>query len=530
MAIDKFKSGILSLATTIANNEKLLLPFLEKKASDVALQFPYDNTSLAMYNIITRLASNRTTISRAELVDIYNSNYNKNNKFASNFAEELGINSVEETIKLAGEKTVNHIDDQINSFADPILAGSLNQLFGGKEFKGYTEKTASITATETARYLNKLNLTVKSASVVDGNEKFIIVNAEFETPKGQTNILLPVQILNNKPLAPSVFVTNTSVEDVSTETIKDYVLANLGKRVTVRASDVLSAITAKISTAKVISNVELAATKLASSKESTITPGSILEQKLVEFEKDVETPKYSDPEIESFASKFASPVGIASFKFGNDKVILGKNLINKKLASYNIKNSQVTVLDVEDNNVIYAVAADGISFRVPVKLSSQKVLSPEVLIANGSLKSFSQESINELFSVNSFDTRAAAVNSKQYGLKPSELLENIRAAVSERNYAKAEDALNILKDTNDTKAYAIGFNIYANSLSGKEEVKPEVCNKQIKVANSVHAICSHTGLPVHKVYVDKEGNCRPMYRKEMDETYQVASFATKIFL
>ena len=254
-------------------------------------------------------------------------------------------------------------------------------------------------------------------------------------------------------------------------------------------------------------------------------------QELVNYKKDLEVPKIIDNEFSTFTEKFASAVGVASFKFGNDKVLLGKNLIAKKLASFGYKNSQIKVLDVEDKNVIYTVAIDNVSFRVPVKLASEKVLNPEVIISNGSLKQFNSECISELFGNEVFDSRASAVNSKLYGLKPSELLTQVKQAMLESNYAKAEDALNLLQDSGDVKAYAIAFEIYSNGLSGitKQASEQKVCNKQIKVATSSQPICSHTNLPVNKTYVDKHGCCRPLYRKDMEETYQVASFATKVF-
>jgi hypothetical protein len=47
---------------------------------------------------------------------------------------------------------------------------------------------------------------------------------------------------------------------------------------------------------------------------------------------------------------------------------------------------------------------------------------------------------------------------------------------------------------------------------------------------SEHSICGHTGLPIHKVFQDKNGNCQPLYRRGMDETYEGASFMNaKIF-
>jgi hypothetical protein len=47
---------------------------------------------------------------------------------------------------------------------------------------------------------------------------------------------------------------------------------------------------------------------------------------------------------------------------------------------------------------------------------------------------------------------------------------------------------------------------------------------------SEHPICAQTGLPVHRVYQDQDGNCRPLYRRGMDETYEGAVFNnSKIF-
>lgn len=531
MAIDKFKNDIISLANTIAKNEKLLLPFLEKKASDAAIQFPYDHTSLAMYNVIKRLASKNLTITRADLIELYNSNYTSNNKFASVFSEELGLRKDEREIKTAGQKTVNKVQENIDTIADPILLESLGAVFGDKlNVRKYNVKTANTASIETSRYLNKLNLSVKSSSVLDGDNKFLIVNSEFETPKGDTNILLPVQIIDDKVLAPSVFVTNAGVQDLNSDNVVKYVLANTGKRTNIKASDILKAIS-NMESKEIISNVSLAATKLASTKETMLSGNQILGQELVNYKKDLEVPKIIDNEFSTFTEKFASAVGVASFKFGNDKVLLGKNLIAKKLASFGYKNSQIKVLDVEDKNVIYAVAIDNVSFRVPVKLASEKVLNPEVIISNGSLKQFNSECISELFGNEVFDSRASAVNSKLYGLKPSELLTQVKQAMLESNYAKAEDALNLLQDSGDVKAYAIAFEIYSNGLSGitKQASEQKVCNKQIKVATSSQPICSHTNLPVNKTYVDKHGCCRPLYRKDMEETYQVASFATKVF-
>ena len=68
-----------------------------------------------------------------------------------------------------------------------------------------------------------------------------------------------------------------------------------------------------------------------------------------------------------------------------------------------------------------------------------------------------------------------------------------------------------------------------SGLSGVKTAETK-CSKMIKSAVSEYPVCSHTGLPINKVYQDKDGHCRPLFRKGMDETYEGATFINaKIF-
>lgn len=115
-------------------------------------------------------------------------------------------------------------------------------------------------------------------------------------------------------------------------------------------------------------------------------------------------------------------------------------------------------------------------------------------------------------------------------LKPSEVINNLKSALAEGNHAKAEDALNVLANCEDKKAYETGFQIYMDGMSGVKVAEETKCSKMLKNAVSEYPICTHTGLPINKVYQDKNGYCRPLFRKGMDETYEGASFINaKIF-
>ena len=247
-----------------------------------------------------------------------------------------------------------------------------------------------------------------------------------------------------------------------------------------------------------------------------------------EYHPDVQLPRYH--QFDSFEKQFTSPQGHSTWQFG-ENVSIARDHLMRQLRSFGYAKSQVVVSNSDDNTVFYGVSlySGNTAFTVPVKMANGKIQYPTVLLCNGSLTSFDREGIEELVASQRTDNKVAAVASSFASLKPSEVLQSLRVAIAETNYAKAEDALNVLANSDDPKAHAMGFQMYFNALAGNVKSESK-CSKLMKTANSEHPICSHTGLPAHKVYQDKDGFCRPLYRQGMDETYEGASFMNaKIF-
>jgi hypothetical protein len=188
------------------------------------------------------------------------------------------------------------------------------------------------------------------------------------------------------------------------------------------------------------------------------------------------------------------------------------------------------VSQAQENGVIYAVSFGKTAFTVPIEMAKDKVINPETLICNGEQLPFTAQSLNKILASNATDYQAAAVASPSYSLKPNELINLIQVAMTEQNYAKAEDALNVLKNANNEAAYAQGFQTYMDGLAKKASVEPKTqCSLIIKSANSQHPICGHTNLPLRKVYQDEFGACRPNYRKNISENFESVVFnSTKI--
>ena len=535
MSLDKIQQLVGTLAKSVEDNEQIATPVLAAKLAKCVVAYPGDQTIGSMHRVIERMAENKTLfIRKAELRTLYNKMYSRNTKFAEVFEKELGI------VKTAAPEAPRHeVGNYLDTYkvADQVLANALPSLFDKHlPVKMFSKALAEKALHSVGTSLDSWGLKPSNLSVDEGNDKFLVIKADYETPKGITSFYVPVEINHNKVSEATVFMGNSGPLDLNHSSVKKYVISNAGNKLKVNAATILGVLTTAASENRDISDTELAMTRLSATRQgkSEFFEGSILGQKMAEAaQKDVKLPKLAI--ADDFAKKFSTPQGLASLKFGDSKVQAGATHIARELHAIGHKNPQVTITSHDDNTIFYGVALnDGrIAFTVPVKLADGKLNKPGLLICNGAVKTFDKEGIEELSASNQSDFKVAAAASPQYGLKPSDLLNNIREAVAEGNHAKAEDALNILASAGDPKAYATGFNLFKSGLLGKPVQAESKCTHLVKSSSkkvSEHAICGQTGLPINKVYQDQHGNCRPLYRKGMDETYEGASFINaKIF-
>lgn len=542
MDINHIKKVANSLSKLIEDSEKIALPVFAAKLAKASELYPEDQTIGVMADVTARMANGKKLfISRAEIKDLYNRLFSRNTKFAELFKDELG-----QVEKAAAPKVNNRegndedltiISKAYDKVVDPSLANALNNAFGNKT-KGYTDSSAESAKILCARECSMSKLASK-VDVANGNEDFIICRVAFETPKGQTSVYVPIELSAGKALIPSIFIGNGGPEDFSRTNLAKYIAANAGKKLNINESIVFQAVeSAKSGNIAKISSVDLAVTKMHSQKETKADyfANGVYFQKVAAEDKNltVSTPKYKDDEVETFAKAFDSSLGVAKFKFGEEKVKLGRTIISNKLIGLGHKNHQISVFDSEDTQIVYAVSLNDarVAFRVPVKVVKGKLLDPGLIISNGAVESFSQEGINSLFKKDATDFKTAAVASPLYGLKASELVQSVRDAMVEQNFAKAEDALNILAHSGDDKAYQTAFALYTNGLNMTKVASSQECKCSMIVKNSSskHELCGHTGLPLHKVYQDKNGDCHPLYRRGMDDTHEGAYFLnSKIF-
>lgn len=537
MSLDKLTKLASSLVKQIDDNETFLTSVLANKLAKAAEEYPNDPTIISAASVINKLADKNLLITRKQVKDIYNNYYVRNTKFYDICSEELG-----EPVKLMAPKFAEKEPEALveeHDYADQVLATALRSVFDASiPLKMYAKDLGEKAKSEVYSTLDSWNLSPSKIDVADGNEKFIVVEASYETPKGLTSLYVPIQIKDNRVLSPSVFIGNSGPQELNNLNIKDYVTSYAGNKLKLSGTNVLNVITKSASEDREVSDVELAVARLNSNKneKQEYFSNQILSQSVDNEVKEIQMPRYS--EFSHLEHKFTSPSGIASFNFGEDKVKLAREVVARNLNSFGFKNAQITVSDSNENTVFCAVALDSgrVAFTVPVKIQDNKVSSPEVMLCSGSINQFSADGIKKLYASNITDYSAAATASPHYGLKASDLIDAVRDAVSDNNLAKAEDALNVLAESGDAQAYASGFKIYAAGLTGEATALDITKNPHYNpndfytTASSSQLISKQTGLPITKIYIDDNGNHRPLYRRGMQETYQGGFFMNyKIF-
>lgn len=471
MDIREISTAIKQASDAIHANEKFAIPILAARARRAAQECPHDAPLVTASQVLTKMASSdKMFISRTDLNKLYDQLYAPNTKLAEVFSEELDRNVLKspQVFQRSQDEGVS-IDQDYERVADPLLSNALSAAFDGK-YQPYSKKIAQAAERSCMRELNGLGVPPKQVEVFAGQEDLILCRAAYETPKGQSSVLIPIEIKDDHALLPTIFVSEAGFTDLDTETLTRHIISTAGRSFRADGEGILRVLSnAKNGIKKVASTVEMAAMKIRAAKEATPELPAIFASmdNPIDPVKLPEIPKTA--EEESFASRLSKPDGIARQVFGSQAVDAGRNMIAKRMARMGYRNVQVKVADVTDNTIYYA-AALGVSagIKVPVTIKNGVVNQPTVAIASGKVKEFSKAGLSELFEKP--DGKMAAVASPAYGLRPSELLERVKQAIADDNLVKAEDAINVLGEV-DPKAQKQAIRMLMAALGGEEITK-----------------------------------------------------------
>jgi len=480
MNLQDITSLITKAASAIEANETFALPVLAAKARREAAARPTDVPLINASQVLTKMASDKMFINRAELANIVERFGASHSKLSQVFTEELGKRAEPKPHTFVRESNEGmSLDRDYQRFSDPVLANALTGAFDATP----TEKiysTADAQRAHRAAYAQLIGIGCppKEITTFAGRKDIIICQAVHETPLGIANVLIPVELIEGKAALPQLFFTPSGFEDFEKEAYEAHVLKVAGKGFRVDGAKLLDVLEqVKRGESNIANEVEMAAIKIASEEGSAPSlENAIYYAELVDPQADVALPQMPETPEAKFAETLGKPDGIARFIHGNQIVEAGRAVVVRKFAELGYKSVQVKVADVEREKIFYAVAVGtGTGFKVPVDVSEGRVAPPQVVFADGIVTALTKEAISEIVkSGTGGNKRALAAASPCYDMKPTELLDVVQKAVSEGNFARAEEAINTLGEI-DPHAQKVAIahmmsNIYAPGQSPAEEM------------------------------------------------------------
>lgn len=545
--LQKLNGLVSKVANTAFLQEKLPVVSLAAKAKKIAEAQPHDSTCLGMHHFLSKRATNyqKPFVTRGELRDVYNRLYVNSTKFGQYFQEELGLEKPVEKQAMRRNPKENEmiselsqtLEDDFDSDTYSVLAEELGSALKGKEsLASYTAKIAQSARKACARELNVFGLLPKNLSVVAGQEDVLLCEATYDTPKGLTSVLIPVEVKSGLALPPGMFLSTAGFIKLNSDNLHQHLKETSGKTYQVDPKKLLAKISEVKNPVAEKDSVTQIVDKVAARRGHKIqgSPNDILLTEIDPKNPNVELPQLEPTgDVKSIAEHLNSNQGAAEFVFGRESVEKGRNLVAFEVKKAGWSHPQIVVDDSQEDSVTYAVNLDNKNgFRTKVKFAQGNPTVPKVVVAHGSVFDFSPQGLSQLVAEGESEPDIVAQTSAQYGLKPSELLNEIRAALQQENLEAASDALHVLKQSGDEYAYRTGYDLYLRGLQGdfKKEASTS-CSHPVKLGSTQKTICSHTGLPLDKVYQDKYGNCQPLYRRNIEETSTegVSTISSRIY-
>lgn len=542
------------LSKKIFDGEKFAIPTLEIRAKKAAANHPNDQTLRMMYNVLSKMSdNNKLFITRSELRNLYSKFASANNKAAGYFEEELAFEDINPVKRMKySEDTRDLFKEAVDQSTDKTISNALSDIWDDKgrinkfaEDKSYNPEYANKASNLVNLTLVRFGLEPKKVNVFAGSDSCIVCDASYSTPKGETHILIPVELSKSGALLPTVFVTKYGFVDLTKEAVSNYINQYAGQSFIVNGNLLIDTLTSikklasldefelQVMMAKNSANSKKGIVKEACAGNEVLTGNPILIEKMPEVQEDIELPELK--ETASFAAMMETPKGQAEYTFGKRAVDHGRNIVYNRFRNYGI-NPQIAVAGCDDDSITYAVKIDTgngpMGFQVLAEVVNDKLMLPNIIAAKDKVYEFSKEGIHQAISSNVSDQSMVAKVSAMYDLKPSEIMARLRKAADDKDYRAAEEALDVLAEKADAETYTMGLTEYMRSLSGmnKQASTKCGCKKIVKSSSHVGQVCGHLNLPIEKVYQDERGECRPLYRRNIEEFHEGIMFnANKIF-
>lgn len=525
-ALSSLKHSIDILVKDEIKNQKFLVATLAKKANSLANEFSYDPTVIGMRDFLFKRAQKEDWISRQELQKVYSHLEKAGNKFKDYFSAELALASpqiLKPTLAHSISPDASN-DISINRIVDPTIREAMSQLFADSKVKNIEidKNLSKLALSLCEKTLKSYSPQPKSLQAVAGNSQAILCQASYETPKGLSYLIVPVEVENGNMKFPNRFFSVDGLIELSASNLQNSIVKQAGAKLPVSPQVLLNNF-APMAESQEFDSITLAVAQMKLEKQAKeqYQGSQVLNFAKPESIKESKIPSEIQEEMKNFAEFFNNNKNLAKIDFGNlaDKA---QNLVEYKLNSLGFDHYKVSIANSDLNGITFNVKlTPKLAFTVPVKINktANQIIEPKIIIASGQIEEFSLNGINAFNQINP-DLKALEYDHED---SPIQILSQIEESLFQNQFEKAASLLQVLRETKDARSTQAGIALYQKALkdggqSLRKSSEISQCKLQIKSASHQFPICGHTNLPLTEVSQDKLGNCIPKYRKYLDQT------------
>lgn len=549
-------------------------------------QFPEDAVIRQFSFVVEKLAEKRgpnSTINQKEMNEIYNNFVRLGSE--SKFREVMGMfvfgqEQPKLTVQAENRSSTEHEPMDLTSDLDKELAAGIKDLFGEKVVADqlYNEQMAQAGVGFVKDELKSIGFNNVNVRFAGGDSNGFVYNANFDTLSGLVSVAIPIEVSSGKLGFPSVFATNDRFEQLTAPNLRDFIdkkakaydfsvpepkavlkaVAILTGKVKT-ASNEFEQILSKLGGGEFVGEkneldypVNLSTMSAMADDRNEVIPDNKKEEgsydmslsSNIAWDQKAEMPK----ELAHLAHDFEDTILESASSFGKNAVQAGRNIVAAELASAGFKNSQIRFASESNDSVVYNAtlntAKGAMVIEVPVEMKETNInqyqpLLPSVFACDGVIEDFTPTKLQRFIIRHTPSTGQRVCASEHSYMTLPELKEQILKYANDGDYVECEMALGTIQERFGDEHYKNAIEDYhwALSLKNKQGAKIERrCSREIPAGKtSIEPVCGHHGVPMSKVVVGEDGQCRlksSIEREKLNpvEESGVGISTSKIFL
>lgn len=512
-----------ALLSQMDRGKDFIIGSVSDRLTKAADAHPQDTVIRAVARVIERMSRQDPTrlICQAEIDEVYQQLIGLN-RSGTRFREVLGdllISKAPEPVRSGKQYAEAHRDPLAEAISeiDPAVTEGLGQIFEPREDR-YDPNMAAEIRDKVGMELKTLGFDSR-IRLAGGNTRHLVFSADIRTRRGNSRVYIPAEAASGR--FPSVFLSNDRFLPLTSKNLREHLEVSAGrKELPPSIPAVLASLDALVGQARKRASEEDVAkvsNMLPHSDGTGNLASSPLYADLRENEvRDVRIPRAEVPEpLRALTSEIEESVTEAGVGYPQAAVRLAKRTLHAELAAMGFRGSQVRIASGTADGLICEAILNTpkgkVAIEVPIEMRNDQPLMPSVFAQGDFCDDFSEAKLKE-FVQRDPPTVAVAVrrDSPLLGSSMRELKDAMIKAVAQGDYKACEDVMEVVAERwpDNYKEALIAYKQLLRHAGTMREAHSDIqCSKVIRSSNSIHPICGHLMVPIHKVVQDEHGRC-----------------------